>query len=77
MASGEHLDLSSDDGDRPAANRQPRRFLGVHFTCCGTYARVYINTSQTEYAGNCPKCGGRITFAIGPGGSDGRFFTAG
>ncbi|MDC0936100.1 hypothetical protein OAS39_07420 [Pirellulales bacterium] len=77
MSTGRHLDVSSDDDDRASGGREPRRFLGVHFACCGAYARVYANQAGTQYAGNCPRCGGRVTFAIGPGGSDRRFFTAG
>ena len=78
--SGEHLDLSSDGvGSRPThSNRaNERKFVGVQFTCCDVYSRVYINRDETAYEGNCPKCAKRITLMIGPGGTDARFFTAG
>lgn len=74
---GEHLDLTSDDfpqPEMPAVER--RRFLGVNFACCGVYSRVYANRENTAYCGNCPKCGKPVTFQIGPGGTDERFFTA-
>jgi hypothetical protein len=78
--SGEHLDLSSDGpgGHRtsPAAPAE-RKFVGVHFTCCDAYTRVYINRDQTAYEGNCPKCAKKLRLPIGPGGTDARFFTAG
>ena len=51
-------------------------FLGVHFACCSVYARVYVNRSGTHYVGFCPRCARRVTFQIGPGGTDHRFFTA-
>jgi hypothetical protein len=78
--SGEHLDLSSDpEGSGEGARRQPgeaRRFLGVHFTCCDIYSRVYVNRDETAYVGRCPGCARRITFQIGPGGTGARFFRA-
>jgi len=83
---GEHLDLSSDgptrggepkrDGDSsvPAGGR---KFVGVQFTCCDIYTRVYINREETAYEGHCPRCGKKVHLGIGPGGTDSRFFTAG
>jgi hypothetical protein len=76
---GENIDLSSDPS--PAAGQGSdagsRRFVGVHFTCCDVYARVYINRRQTAYVGYCPRCSKRIELKIGPGGTDSRFFTVG
>ena len=80
---GEHLDLCSDPGGDAAGDAsraQPadgRRFVGVHFTCCDVYTRVYINRDETAYEGNCPKCAKRVRLRIGPGGTNSRFFTAG
>jgi hypothetical protein len=74
---GRHLDLSSDDaaGDStPASAARP--FLGVHFTCCDVYSRVYPNPQHTAYVGHCPRCARRVEFLIGPGGTDCRFFRA-
>ena len=75
--SGEQLDLSSDpyknSGDNPPSGK---RFLGVHFACCGVYSRIYVNCDETAYTGYCPKCSRRVQIRIGPGGSDHRFFTA-
>jgi hypothetical protein len=78
---GEHLDLTDDvlgpgKRDGKAANAG-RSFVGVQFSCCDVYTRVYINHDKTAYEGNCPKCAKRVRLAIGPGGTDGRFFTAG
>jgi hypothetical protein len=76
---GEHLDLSSDgscaDGAKsPSASG--RKFVGIHFTCCDLYIRVYANRDETAYEGRCPKCGKKVRLGIGPGGTDSRFFTA-
>ncbi len=74
---GTQLDLSSDG---PSANSLPGKaqsFLGVHFTCCDVYARVYPNRDHTAYVGHCPRCAKRVSFQIGPGGTDARFFSVG
>ena len=75
---GLHLDLSSDaPTGRSAGQGGVKQFLGVHFTCCDVYARVYPNRDQTAYVGYCPRCAKRVSFKIGPGGTDARFFSAG
>jgi hypothetical protein len=78
---GEHLDLTDHppESDKPGrkAATSGRRFVGVQFTCCDVYSRVYINRDETAYEGNCPKCAKRVRLEIGYGGTDSRFFTAG
>ena len=72
---GRHLDLSSEvPTDRQQGEGRP--FLGVHFTCCDAYSRVYPNRDSTAYVGYCPRCAKRLSIPIGPGGTDSRFFTA-
>jgi hypothetical protein len=77
---GQFLDLSTPAPAAPSLSADERaetaRFLGVHFACCDVYSRVYINREQTAYAGHCPRCARRVQFAIGPGGTDARFFVA-
>ena len=51
-----------------------RKFLSVHFRCCSTYGRLYINEAETKYEGRCPRCGARTSARIGPGGSAQRIF---
>ena len=74
----ESIDLTSvpaTSSDRAASHaRQP--FLGIHFACCGIYARIYINASGSAFAGNCPRCGRQIVVGISPDGETGRFFSA-
>jgi len=74
---GERLDLTDDPtgGAKPPA--AGRRFVGVQFTCCDIYTRVYVNRDGTAYDGRCPKCAKKVRLEIGPGGTDARFFTAG
>jgi hypothetical protein len=75
---GLHLDLSSDaPAGNSASQAGAKKFLGVHFTCCDVYARVYPNRASTAYVGHCPRCAKRVSFKIGPVGTDARFFTAG
>ena len=74
---GEQFDCSSEPpplGGIKERNGGP--FLGVHFACCGIYARVYINRAGTHYVGYCPRCARRVAFRISADGMDHRFFTA-
>jgi hypothetical protein len=75
---GEHLDLTSDlaaSGALPAGSpTSERKFVGVRFACCDVYTRLYISGDGSGYQGHCPRCARRVRFAIGPGGSDARFF---
>ena len=75
---GENIDISSDPNpapDTPADKRQSR-YIGVHFSCCRVYSRIYINRTETGYVGHCPKCSRRLEIRIGPGGTETRFFNA-
>jgi hypothetical protein len=76
---GQNLDLTDDPrtkGSEPLSVGG-RRFVGIHFVCCGAYARVYVNRDDTAYEGSCPRCGKKVRLVIGPGGTDARFFSAG
>jgi hypothetical protein len=77
---GQHLDLTTPSavpaGVMPGRTSDAGQFLGVHFACCDTYARIYPNRERTAYVGHCPRCAKRVNFQIGPGGTDARFFVA-
>jgi transcription elongation factor Elf1 len=53
-----------------------RKFVGIHFKCCNTYSRVYIDKQESAYKGACPRCGKRVSLQIGEGGTEARFFSA-
>jgi hypothetical protein len=74
---------SADTSGQPAAHgaeaisagEKLKKFLGVKFECCGTYARAYRNPSGTAYLARCPRCGQTVTIGIdAQHGTDARFF---
>jgi hypothetical protein len=70
------MDSHADDsGDQREAQRRP--YVGINFTCCNVYSRVYRNRAGDAYEGMCPKCYRRVKLGIGPGGTSQRFFDAG
>lgn len=74
---GEYLDLSSDPDDSGSPGQPAsKRYVGIHFTCCGVYSRIYLNRDGSAYVGNCPRCSKRVRLRVGPEGTDSRFFTA-
>jgi len=63
-------------GKTEAARGQRRPWVGIHFECCGVYARVYREPDASCYVGYCPRCQRRVTLRVGPDGVSARFFRA-
>lgn len=71
---GENTDNANKDINKPK-----RKFLGVFFTCCKVYGRLYQNKFGTAYVGRCPRCLRPIKVPIDSNSSKGtsrRFFSA-
>jgi len=49
-------------------------FIGVTFTCCNIYTRIYLNKKRTAFVGWCPKCAAKMEVFLSPAGSKARFF---
>ncbi len=67
---GDGGDESEDTG--PAG----RPYISVHFACCKTFARIYLNKERTAYVGWCPRCARKVIARIDPNGSTDRVFVA-
>lgn len=64
-------------GKSKPSPRTPRPHVGILFKCCNAYARAYLNATESEFVGYCPKCGVKSALTVGPNGSDSRFWTVG
>jgi len=51
-----------------------RPFLKALFNCCNVYQRIYLHVDGGRYDGACPRCGKRVRFVVGPGGTTSRSF---
>ncbi len=60
-----------ETGIQPAGQRP---WLGVQFTCAGAYQRIFRSADGEKYLARCPRCGKSITFRVGQGGTNQRFF---
>lgn len=72
---GEQLDTYDEGGeDFPLDGERP--YIGIWFTCCGVYQRVYRRPDVRVYNGRCPRCLRAVRLRVGPGGTSCRMFTA-
>ena len=66
--------LSGASKPEKSAEASSRPYLSVQFECCSVYQRIYRDADSQHYTGACPRCGNRVRFTVGEGGSDSRFF---
>jgi hypothetical protein len=55
---------------------QGRPWIGVLFTCCGIYSRLYRQPAVLEYRGRCPRCLRELHVPVGEGGTTNRILRA-
>lgn len=55
---------------------EKREYIGIVFTCCNVYARIYLNRERTAFVGRCPRCYRKkaVVEVVQHGGSEVRFF---
>jgi hypothetical protein len=68
------LDLSSIPPAPESPKPTGRPFLSAYFACCNVYRRIYRDSAGAHYDGACPRCGKRVRFTVGPGGTTSRSF---
>ena len=71
---GEEVEM--DESEKELDEPQRKKFLGIWFSCCNVYGRLYMNKDRTHYVGRCPRCMRSLRVKIGEGGTDRRFFRA-
>lgn len=71
---GQYVDLTVEEAARNVRTPSQKRYLGIHFYCCDVYHRIAPNRDGTAYEGHCPRCARPVRIAVGPGGTDQRFF---
>lgn len=68
-----------ENNENEETQKPKRKFLGIYFSCCHTYGRLYQNKQGTAYVGRCPICMRPMQVPIGQEGknvTDRRFFRA-
>lgn len=69
------LEISSLKQSESAKTKSsPRPYLQALFECCNVYQRIYRNADGKLYDGACPRCGKRVRFVVGEGGTNCRAF---
>ena len=73
----EGLATHQPEKDQAQSAHVGRPWIAVRWQCCSVYSRIYRNRQGTAYEGRCPKCATQAKAAVGPGGTNNRFFNAG
>lgn len=74
---GRWLDLASESPASSEPTPRGRPFVGIHFTCCDVYTRVYLDSRRDAHIARCPHCLRALFLRTGPNGWRERFFEAG
>ncbi|HOQ89903.1 MAG TPA: hypothetical protein PLO53_10600 [Candidatus Hydrogenedentes bacterium] len=68
------------EGDRrgiPAGQpTSARPWLGIYFSCCRVYARIFLNPNRDTFTAHCPRCARPLRIRITPDGCTDRFWIA-
>ncbi|HOV62080.1 MAG TPA: hypothetical protein PK349_13565 [Candidatus Hydrogenedentes bacterium] len=68
--------FSSQDYESASSRPVPRPWIGVYFTCCRVYARIYLNREGNAFTGHCPRCARPARIEVRADGVASRFWVA-
>ncbi|HKQ47729.1 MAG TPA: hypothetical protein VJZ71_06655 [Phycisphaerae bacterium] len=74
-ASDYRLDVVSS-AEEASVESDARPWIGIHFECCGVYARVYRRREERQYLGRCPSCGRALRVLVRADGVKAKVFRA-
>ncbi len=67
---------SGERGGAAAVGATTRRWIGIHFECCGVYTRLYRKADANRYEGKCPHCHAPVRVRVSPDGVSTSFIRA-
>ena len=70
------MNFRENEPKKTSKKTPPREYISVYWKCCHVFSRIYKNTKQTAYEGQCPLCRSFIRASVGEGGTTQRTFIA-